>query len=122
PARALDGSGRVSRDTRQPEPIVLDLDARLALHRRMRLVRSFEEAAATLYRDGRIPGFVHLSVGQEAVAVGACWPLRPTDGIVATHRGHGHCLAKGADPTAMFGELMGRSGGSCGGLGGSMHI
>ena len=66
----------------------------LALYRRMLLVRRFEEGASQLYRDGEVPGFVHVSLGQEATAVGACWPLRVSDGIVSTHRGHGHCLAK----------------------------
>ncbi|MEO8696582.1 MAG: dehydrogenase E1 component subunit alpha/beta [Acidimicrobiales bacterium] len=88
----------------------------------MLLVRRFEEGAAQLYRDGDVPGFVHVSLGQEATAVGACWPLRLSDGIVSTHRGHGHCLAKGAEPVGMFAELMGRSTGTCGGFGGSMHI
>ena len=75
-----------------------------------------------LYRDGEVPGFVHLSIGQEAIAVGVCSALRPTDFITSTHRGHGHCLAKGADMAAMFAELMGREGGTCRGRGGSMHI
>ncbi len=65
---------------------------------------------------------MHLSIGQEAAAVGACWPLRPTDVITSTHRGHGHCLAKGLDPLGMFAELMGRDGGTNRGRGGSMHI
>ncbi|TMF92294.1 MAG: 2-oxoisovalerate dehydrogenase [Chloroflexi bacterium] len=85
-------------------------------------IRRFEERAAELYRDGEIPGFLHLSVGQEAVATGVCSALRASDGIVSTHRGHGHCLAKGADMTAMFAELMGREGGTGHGRGGSMHI
>src|SRR5690348_3487762 len=85
-------------------------------------IRRFEERAADLYRDSEIPGFLHLSVGQEAVAVGVCSVLRPSDGVVSTHRGHGHCLAKGVDMTAMFAELMGREGGTGHGRGGSMHI
>ncbi len=92
------------------------------MHRRMVLIRGFEQRVAELYRDGEIPGFVHLSIGQEATAVGACWPLRPADVITSTHRGHGHCLAKGLDPTGMFGELMGKDGGTNRGRGGSMHI
>lgn len=92
------------------------------MHRRMLLIRGFEERVAVLYRDGEVPGFVHLSVGQEAAAVGACWPLRPTDVITSTHRGHGHCLAKGLDPLGMFAELMGRDQGTNRGRGGSMHI
>lgn len=94
----------------------------IEMYRRMLVVRMFEERAARLYKDGEVPGFVHVSVGQEASSVGICWPLRDSDGIVSTHRGHGHCLAKGADPGSMFAELMGRSTGTGGGMGGSMHI
>jgi 2-oxoisovalerate dehydrogenase E1 component len=100
----------------------LDTPTLLGLLERMAVIRRFEERAAELYRDGEIPGFVHLSIGQEATAVGACWPLDDGDGIVSTHRGHGHCLAKGASPEGMMAELMGRATGTCGGLGGSMHI
>jgi 2-oxoisovalerate dehydrogenase E1 component len=92
------------------------------MHRRMLLIRGFEQRVADLYRDGEIPGFVHLSIGQEAAAVGACWPLRPTDVITSTHRGHGHCLAKGLDPLGMFAELMAKDQGTNRGRGGSMHI
>jgi 2-oxoisovalerate dehydrogenase E1 component len=92
------------------------------MQRRMLVIRGFEERVAGLYRDGLVPGFVHLSIGQEASAVGACWPLRPEDVITSTHRGHGHCLAKGLDPVGMFAELMGRDRGTNRGRGGSMHI
>jgi 2-oxoisovalerate dehydrogenase E1 component len=92
------------------------------MQRRMLLIRGFEQRVAALYRDGEIPGFVHLSIGQEATAVGACWPLRPADVITSTHRGHGHCLAKGLDPVGMFAELMGKDQGTNRGRGGSMHI
>ena len=92
------------------------------MQRRMLLIRGFEERVAALYRDGEVPGFVHLSTGQEASAVGACWPLRPTDVITSTHRGHGHCLAKGLAPLGMFAELMGKDRGTNRGRGGSMHI
>jgi 2-oxoisovalerate dehydrogenase E1 component len=102
-------------------PTTPDADA-LEIYRRMVRIRLFEETAAELYRDGAIPGFLHVSTGQEATAVGACWSLRQTDGIVSTHRGHGHCLAKGAEPGPMFAELMGKSTGTCRGYGGSMHI
>ncbi len=88
----------------------------------MLLIRGFEQRVADLYRDGAVPGFVHLSIGQEGTAVGACWPLRPSDVITSTHRGHGHCLAKGLDPTGMFAELMGKDQGTNRGRGGSMHI
>jgi 2-oxoisovalerate dehydrogenase E1 component len=98
------------------------LEAILDLHRAILRIRLFEEAVSALYRDGEIPGFVHLSIGQEAVAVGVCSQLRPSDGIVTTHRGHGHCLAKGAGMSAMFAELMGRESGTCHGRGGSMHV
>jgi 2-oxoisovalerate dehydrogenase E1 component len=94
----------------------------LELHRRMLVIRGFEERVAALYRDGEVPGFVHLSIGQEATAVGACWPLRPDDVITSTHRGHGHCLAKGLGPVGMFAELMARDDGTNRGRGGSMHI
>jgi 2-oxoisovalerate dehydrogenase E1 component len=89
---------------------------------RMTLIRRFEERTSRLYAGGDVPGFVHVSIGQEASAVGSCWPLRTTDGIVSNHRGHGHCLAKGASPRRMFAELMGKAAGTGGGLGGSMHI
>jgi len=92
------------------------------MHRRMLVIRGFEQRVSALYRDGEVPGFVHLSIGQEAAAVGACWPLRRTDVITSTHRGHGHCLAKGLDPLGMFAELMGRDEGTNRGRGGSMHI
>src|ERR1700729_2156949 len=92
------------------------------MQRRMLLIRGFEERVAALYRDGEIPGFVHLSTGQEATAVGACWPLGAADVITSTHRGHGHCLAKGLEPTGMFAELMGKDQGTNRGRGGSMHI
>jgi 2-oxoisovalerate dehydrogenase E1 component len=94
----------------------------LELYRRMLRVRGFEERVAGLYRDGEVPGFVHLSIGQEAAAVGACWPLVDGDAITSTHRGHGHCLAKGLDPRAMFAELMAKDDGTNRGRGGSMHV
>jgi len=94
----------------------------LEMHRRMLVIRGFEERVATMYRDGDVPGFVHLSIGQEAAAVGGCWPLRARDVITSTHRGHGHCLAKGLDPRGMFAELMAKDAGTNRGRGGSMHI
>ncbi|HEX5113826.1 MAG TPA: dehydrogenase E1 component subunit alpha/beta [Pseudonocardiaceae bacterium] len=99
-----------------------DRETGLRMFERMLTIRLFEQRVSRMYADGDVPGFVHLSVGQEAVAVGACWPLRRTDVITSTHRGHGHCLAKGMDPAAMFAELMGRDTGSNRGRGGSMHI
>jgi 2-oxoisovalerate dehydrogenase E1 component len=88
----------------------------------MLLIRGFEQRVSSLYRDGEVPGFVHLSIGQEATAVGACWSLQLADVITSTHRGHGHCLAKGLDPLGMFAELMGKADGTNRGRGGSMHI
>ncbi|WP_089103716.1 alpha-ketoacid dehydrogenase subunit alpha/beta [Streptomyces hyaluromycini] len=94
----------------------------LEMYRRMSRIRRFEQRASDLYKATEIPGFLHLSIGQEASAVGACWPLRDTDGITSTHRGHGHVLAKGLDTASMMAELMGKEAGTCHGRGGSMHI
>jgi 2-oxoisovalerate dehydrogenase E1 component len=107
--------------TRSSAPEFPDVDL-VEMHRRMLLIREFETRVSALYRDGEVPGFVHLSIGQEASAVGACWPLGPADVITSTHRGHGHCLAKGLDPLGMFAELMGKAEGTNRGRGGSMHI
>ncbi len=90
--------------------------------RAMARIRAFETRVARQFREGNIPGFVHVSIGQEAVARGVCSALREHDYITTTHRGHGHCIAKGADPVAMMAELFGRASGTCGGKGGSMHI
>jgi acetoin:2,6-dichlorophenolindophenol oxidoreductase subunit alpha len=92
------------------------------IYERMRLIRSFEERVAALFADGRIPGFVHLYAGEEAVAVGVCAHLDAGDYITSTHRGHGHCIAKGVPVDEMMAELFGRVTGSCKGKGGSMHI
>src|SRR5581483_88176 len=83
--------------------------------RTMARIRAFEERVAHHFRAGDVHGFVHVSIGQEAVASGACAALGTGDYITTTHRGHGHCLAKGADPQAMMAELFGRSTGLCGG-------
>ena len=96
--------------------------ARLARYRVMRLSRRFEETVHEQFHEGNVPGPLHLSIGQEAVAVGGCWPLRESDVILSTHRGHHHCLAKGARPDRMMAELLGRSTGYSRGRGGSMHI
>jgi 2-oxoisovalerate dehydrogenase E1 component len=109
-------------DQDQPLDVAFSADDLLEMHRRMLVIRGFEERVSVLYRDGEVPGFVHLSTGQEASAVGACWPLRPDDVITSTHRGHGHCLAKGLAPLGMFAELMGKEAGTNRGRGGSMHI
>lgn len=89
---------------------------------RMHLIRRFEEGAEDAYTRGLIHGTMHLSIGQEASAVGSCMRLRKTDMITSTHRGHGHCIAKGADPKLMFAEFFGKEEGYCRGRGGSMHI
>jgi 2-oxoisovalerate dehydrogenase E1 component len=94
----------------------------LELYRRMYLIRRFEVLARDLYRNGEIPGFIHLALGQEATAVGACYWLTEGDVITSTHRGHGHALAKGIPPEEIFAELLGRETGVCRGRGGSMHI
>lgn len=94
---------------------------RLAL-RRMYLIRKFEEGAEECYTRGLIHGTMHLSIGQEASAVASCMPLLPDDQITSTHRGHGHCVAKGAEVSRMFAEFFGKETGYCKGRGGSMHI
>lgn len=90
--------------------------------RQMHLIRAFEEKAEALYALGKIHGTMHLSIGQEAAAVGACLALQPDDYILSTHRGHGHCIAKGAEPQLMMAEFFGKDVGYCRGRGGSMHI
>jgi TPP-dependent pyruvate/acetoin dehydrogenase alpha subunit len=97
-------------------------DDRLARYQLMRLSRRFEETVHEQFHEGNVPGPLHLSIGQEAVAVGGIWPLRETDVIVSTHRGHHHCLAKGARPDRMMAELLGRADGYSRGRGGSMHV
>lgn len=94
----------------------------LDLHRRMVRIRLFEEAAGELAEAARLPGFLHLYVGQEAVASGVCATLSDDDQITSTHRGHGHLVAKGGDFNRMMAELMAKSTGYCKGKGGSMHI
>lgn len=90
--------------------------------RQMYDIRSFEEMAEALYIRGKVHGTMHLYIGEEAVAVGACATLRPDDYILSTHRGHGHCIAKGGDLKLMMAEFMGKETGYCRGRGGSMHI
>jgi TPP-dependent pyruvate/acetoin dehydrogenase alpha subunit len=94
----------------------------LEMYRRMVLIRLFEEQANELYRSAKMPGLTHLYIGEEAIAVGVCTALRRDDWITSTHRGHGHCLAKGAEVGRMFAELLGKEAGYCRGKGGSMHI
>ncbi|HVF09466.1 MAG TPA: thiamine pyrophosphate-dependent enzyme, partial [Abditibacteriaceae bacterium] len=99
-----------------------NLETLLALYERMTLLRRFELTVQEQYKKGRIPGFIHLYVGQEAVAVGVCAHLRPDDWITSTHRGHGHALAKGVTPRLIMAELYGKATGCNGGRGGSMHL
>jgi len=92
------------------------------LYRQMMAIRLFEERVNDLYTRALMPGLAHLYIGEEAIAVGICEALRRDDYITSTHRGHGHCLAKGASPDRMFAELLGKQAGYCKGKGGSMHI
>lgn len=94
----------------------------LDLLRTMRLIREAELRLAQLFADGEVPGFIHLSVGQEGVAAGVCAALGPADTLASNHRGHGHALAKGLDLDRFFLEIMGKSEGMCQGRGGSMHV
>jgi TPP-dependent pyruvate/acetoin dehydrogenase alpha subunit len=91
-------------------------------YRRMRTIRAFEEKLAELVTAGKLAGFLHLYAGEEAVAVGVCSQLSDRDFVASTHRGHGHCIAKGVDVSAMMAELFGRTTGVSKGKGGSMHI
>src|SRR5215467_11807006 len=92
------------------------------MYRQMVAIRLFEERVNDLYTRALMPGLAHLYIGEEAIAVGVCEALRSDDYITSTHRGHGHCLAKGAAPDLMFAELLGKEAGYCKGKGGSMHI
>jgi acetoin:2,6-dichlorophenolindophenol oxidoreductase subunit alpha len=101
-----------------------DVDASLGvrMYRRMLMIRLFEEQVNDLYTRALMPGLAHLYIGEEATGVGICEALRHDDYITSTHRGHGHCVAKGAAPDRMFAELLGKEAGYCKGKGGSMHI
>lgn len=94
----------------------------LALYRTMSLVREVEQALSRLFANGEVPGFIHLSLGQEAVPAGIASAMQPQDTLATTHRGHGHVLARGIDLDGFFKEIMGRAGGLCRGRGGSMHV
>ena len=102
----------------------MELTKDLALYflRKMLEIRFFEEKIVDQYARGNVPGLAHLYIGEEAVAVGACANLKDDDMITSTHRGHGHCIAKGADLNRMMAELFGKKDGYCKGKGGSMHI
>ena len=93
-----------------------------SMYRTMVSIRNFEETVKQAFAKGHIPGFVHLYVGEEAIATGVCTALQPSDTITSTHRGHGHCIAKGCDLKAMMAEIYGKATGLCKGKGGSMHI
>ena len=100
----------------------LGRDRLVDAYRRMRTIRGFEEKLVELVAAGRLAGFLHLYAGEEAVAVGVCAHLADRDIVSSTHRGHGHCIAKGVDVRGMMAELFGRATGTCKGKGGSMHI
>ncbi|MBN9218661.1 MAG: dehydrogenase [Mesorhizobium sp.] len=103
-------------------PNLPDRKILLDLFERMVLLRRFESIAQIACRKGETPGFLHLYIGEEATGVGVCAHLRPTDWVTSTHRGHGHALAKGADPGRVMAELFGKADGICGGRGGTMHL
>jgi len=108
-------------DTAKTESLS-QVDLGLRFYRQMLRIRLFEEQVNDFYLRALMPGLAHLYSGEEAVAVGICEALKITDYITSTHRGHGHCLAKGASPDRMFAELLGKEAGYCRGKGGSMHI
>ena len=99
-----------------------DIEEHLARYEQMLKIRYFDDQVNVLYQTGLMPGLAHQYTGHEAVAVGVCEALERSDYITSTHRGHGHCLAKGAQVDRMFAELLGKKAGYCGGKGGSMHI
>ena len=114
--RPRTGGGRRAKRAELPDGLLIEF------LRTMILIRRFEERARELFVEGAIKGTAHSSVGQEAIAAGACAALQPEDFVVSHHRGHGHCLAKGARPDKMMAELFGKEAGYCRGLGGSMHV
>jgi TPP-dependent pyruvate/acetoin dehydrogenase alpha subunit len=99
-----------------------DKELLTCFYRTMTTIRHFEETANELFLSGALPGFIHLYIGEEAIATGVCANLAKTDLITSTHRGHGHCIAKGADVNRMMAEIFGKKTGYCKGKGGSMHI
>ncbi len=106
----------------QPREASEKVELWLRMYRQMVAIRQFEAQVNELYTRALMPGLAHLYIGEEAIAVGVCEALERTDYITSTHRGHGHCLAKGASPDQMFAELLGKKAGYCKGKGGSMHI
>src|SRR5258708_34761403 len=99
-----------------------DAPGLLAFYRDMVRIRLAEERIGRMFADGLVPGFIHLSIGQEAVPVGIIGSLQPCDTLSSNHRGHGHAIAKGLSLRALFAEIMGRSGGSCKGNGGRVCV
>jgi len=99
-----------------------DVERLLRLYEQMLLIRRVEERLGRLFADGKIPGFVHLSIGQESIPAGVCAALHPGDTVASTHRGHGHALARGMPLDGFFAEIMGRETGICRGRGGSIHV
>jgi TPP-dependent pyruvate/acetoin dehydrogenase alpha subunit len=106
----------------EPKEVSGKTDLLLRMYRQMVAIRQFEAQVNELYTRALMPGLAHLYIGEEAIAVGVCEALERTDYVTSTHRGHGHCLAKGASPDLMFAELLGKKAGYCKGKGGSMHI
>jgi pyruvate dehydrogenase E1 component alpha subunit len=106
----------------QPKEATTQVELWLRMYRQMVSIREFEAQVNELYTRALMPGLAHLYIGEEAIAVGVCEALLKSDYITSTHRGHGHCLAKGASPDLMFAELLGKKAGYCKGKGGSMHI
>jgi pyruvate dehydrogenase E1 component alpha subunit len=116
--------GSFSRSHRAKEGTRMEISKEklLWMYERMQLIRTFENRVKVEFGKGKIPGFVHLYAGEEAVAVGICANLTDADYMTSTHRGHGHCVAKGVEPRGMMAELFGKATGTCKGKGGSMHI
>jgi pyruvate dehydrogenase E1 component alpha subunit len=106
----------------EPSEASAKIELWLRMYRQMMAIRQFEAQVNELYTRAMMPGLAHLYIGEDAVAVGICEALEKNDYVTSTHRGHGHCLAKGASPDQMFAELLGKKAGYCKGKGGSMHI
>jgi pyruvate dehydrogenase E1 component alpha subunit len=104
------------------QTVDIDPDRKIEMLRTMRRIREFESTIQNLFADGELPGFVHLYIGEEAIAAGVCEALDADDYITSTHRGHGHCIAMGLETKKMAAELYGKETGYCNGKGGSMHI
>src|ERR1700740_203365 len=116
------GSDAMTTSPERSKTTTTQAEQALRMYRRMLAIRLFEERVNDLYTRALMPGLAHLYVGEEAVAVGVCEALHVDDYITSTHRGHGHCLAKGASPDRMFADLLGKNPGDCKGKGCSMHI